>query len=108
MYICRILGLYSSIILLISQLIRGFIVETQSKIMFEELPNVDRIWKLLLSIIYAREANDFIIEITLYEKLVYLHRDPQLLIRITRDFNDEKLSSTRVHNSPVSDAKKLN
>ncbi len=57
----------------------------QNKIMFEELPNVDRLWYLINSIIASRETNDFKLENILYEKLVYLHRDPLLLIYITRE-----------------------
>ena len=56
--------------------------------MFEELPNVDRIWYLINSIIASREANDFNLENILYDKLVYLHRDPLLLIYITREKNE--------------------
>ena len=68
-----------------AQLLRGFTISTQSKIMFEELPNVDRIWNLLNSILASRENYDFNLERILYEKLVFLHRDPNLLIYITRE-----------------------
>ena len=57
--------------------------------MFEELPNVDRIWMLLNSILASREAHDFKLENLLYDKLVYLHRDPHLLIYISRETKKE-------------------
>jgi hypothetical protein len=58
--------------------------------MFEDLPNVDRIWKLINYILTSREAHDFYLENTLYEKLVLIHRDPHLLIYISREKDEFK------------------
>jgi hypothetical protein len=60
-------------------------VGSQSKIMFDELPNVDRIWKLINNILTVRSQKMLFLEYQLYEKLIYIHRDPSLLIDITKE-----------------------
>ncbi len=74
------------------QLIRGNITNSQNRIMFEALPNVDRIWYLLKSILLARESSDLKLEIELFDQLIYIYRDPKLLIHLTREIESEKLN----------------
>lgn len=69
---------------MIGSIVREMVVDSQSKIMFEELPNVDRILQLLSDILLVRSFNLLELEVELYEKLVYIHRDPYYLIHITR------------------------
>ena len=71
-------------------MLREFFVNTQSKIMFEELPNVDRLWILIKLIFLCREALELLLETELYNMLVYLHRDPALLIEFTREKEEEE------------------
>ena len=59
---------------MIGSIVREMVVDSQSKIMFEELPNVDRILQLLSDILLVRSFNLLELEIELYEKLVYIIR----------------------------------
>jgi hypothetical protein len=61
------------------------LVDSQSKIMFEELPNVDKLWQLLNDILLVRSLLLLELENVLYEKLILIHRDPHLLMWLTRD-----------------------
>ena len=65
-------------------------VDSRSKIMFEELPNVDKLWQLLNDILIVRSMLLLELENELYEKLILIHRDPNLLMWITRDPREGK------------------
>lgn len=56
--------------------------------MFEELPNVDKLWQLLNDILLVRSILLLELENELYEKLILIHRDPHLLMWLTRDPKD--------------------
>lgn len=51
--------------------------------MFEELPNPDRLWNLLNLIILCRSCSELELEEELHDYLIYIHRDPNLLINLT-------------------------
>ena len=86
----RILGLYSTFIILIAQFVREMLVDSHSKIMFEELPNPDYLWNLVNNILIVRSDCLLELEQELYDELVYIHRDPALMIRLTRIRNESK------------------
>jgi len=52
--------------------------------MFNELPNVERLWHLLRDIYLVREHSFQRIEEQLFAKLIFLYRSPETLIRFTR------------------------
>ncbi|XP_025831153.1 piezo-type mechanosensitive ion channel component [Agrilus planipennis] len=79
-----IIGLYASLVLVAGRLLRGFFSEICFKIMFEDLPNVDRILQLCYDIYLVREAREFALEEDLFAKLVFLFRSPETLIKWTR------------------------
>ena len=81
----RIIGLYSTFIILIAQFVRDLFLGSPANIMFSELPNVDRILQLLDDILLVRSFKKFDLEYELYEKIVYIYRDPSYLIEITKD-----------------------
>ena len=56
--------------------------------MFEELPNVDKLWQLLNDILLVRSILLLELENELYDKLILIHRDPHLLMWLTRDPKD--------------------
>ncbi|XP_062356270.1 piezo-type mechanosensitive ion channel component 1 [Cinclus cinclus] len=82
-----IMGLYVSIVLVISKFVRGFFSEISHSIMFEELPCVDRILKLCQDIFLVRETGELELEEELYAKLIFLYRSPETMIKWTREKN---------------------
>ena len=60
------------------------IMQTSQTIMFNELPNVERLWHLLRDICLVREHDILRIEEQLFAKLIFLYRSPETLIRFTK------------------------
>ncbi len=81
---CRIIGLYVSLVLVIGQFVRVAFLGSMSRIMFDELPHVDRIFKLCLSIYLVRESREWELEEELFSKLIFLYRSPETLILWTK------------------------
>ncbi|XP_018574920.1 piezo-type mechanosensitive ion channel component isoform X3 [Anoplophora glabripennis] len=79
-----IIGLYTTLVLVASRVLRGLFADQCSKIMFEDMPNVDRVLQLCLDIYLVREAREFALEEDLFAKLVFLFRSPETLIKWTR------------------------
>jgi len=52
--------------------------------MFNELPNVERLWNLLRDIYLVREHDILSTEEQLFAKLIFLYRSPETLIRFTK------------------------
>jgi hypothetical protein len=63
---------------------RGFFAEQCFKIMFEDMPNIDRVLQLCHDIYLVREAGEFALEEDLFAKLVFLFRSPETMIKWTR------------------------
>ncbi|XP_063241990.1 piezo-type mechanosensitive ion channel component-like isoform X9 [Bacillus rossius redtenbacheri] len=79
-----IIGLYTTMVLIASNVIRGFFSGICNTIMFDDMPNVDRILQLCLDIYLVRESREFALEEDLFAKLVFLYRSPETLIKWTR------------------------
>uniref|UniRef100_A0A5S6R6C3 Piezo-type mechanosensitive ion channel component n=1 Tax=Trichuris muris TaxID=70415 RepID=A0A5S6R6C3_TRIMR len=79
-----IIGVYLVVVLAAARLIRTLVVTSPLELIINEIPNVDRILRLCLDIFLVREAKDFMLEIDLYAKLIFLLRSPETLIRFTR------------------------
>uniref|UniRef100_A0A673KUB4 Piezo-type mechanosensitive ion channel component 2-like n=1 Tax=Sinocyclocheilus rhinocerous TaxID=307959 RepID=A0A673KUB4_9TELE len=80
-----IMGLYMSVVLVIGKFVREFFSGISHTIMFEELPNVDRILKLCIDIFLVRETGELDLEEDLYAKLIFLYRSPETMIKWTRE-----------------------
>jgi hypothetical protein len=65
--------------------------------MYDELPNVDRIYRLLNDIFLVRSAHDSRIELELYHKLVYIYRNPMVLMSVTR-LSDKDIKNDFIYN----------
>ncbi|XP_024227859.1 piezo-type mechanosensitive ion channel component isoform X8 [Bombus impatiens] len=79
-----ILGLYTTAVIVISQMMRKIVSDMAPKIMFDDLPYVDRILRLCLDIYLVRESGELCLEEDLFAKLIFLYRSPETLIRWTR------------------------
>jgi len=60
------------------------LLQTSQTIMFNELPNVERLWNLLRDIYLVREHDILSTEEQLFAKLIFLYRSPETLIRFTK------------------------
>ncbi|XP_034027616.1 piezo-type mechanosensitive ion channel component 2 [Thalassophryne amazonica] len=83
-----IVGLYMSVVLVIGKFVREFFNGISRSIMFEELPCVDRVLKLCTDIFVVRETGEMELEETLFEKLIFLYRSPETMIKMTREKED--------------------
>lgn len=72
-----IIGLYTTFVVFVARLIRN---EPAGKVIYTELPNVDRFYGLIMDIYMTRECGEFELEEKLFAKLLYLYRSPELLI----------------------------
>lgn len=88
-----IMGLYASVVLVIGKFVREFFSGISHSIMFEELPNVDRILKLCTDIFLVRETGELELEEDLYAKLIFLYRSPETMIKWTREKTNWYLKS---------------
>ena len=84
-----IIGMYTTFVLLVSRFVRGFFSGSSQKIMFEDLPYVDRILQLCLDIYLVRESMEFALEEDLFAKLIFLYRSPETMIKWTRPKEEE-------------------
>ncbi|XP_064862117.1 piezo-type mechanosensitive ion channel component 2-like [Oncorhynchus nerka] len=83
-----IVGLYMSVVLVVGKFVREFFNGISRSIMFEELPCVDRVLKLCTDIFVVRETGEMELEETLFEKLIFLYRSPETMIKMTREKRD--------------------
>ncbi|XP_037730492.1 piezo-type mechanosensitive ion channel component isoform X3 [Drosophila subpulchrella] len=91
-----IIGLYTTFVYVVSRVIRSLIANNHRRIMFEDLPYVDRVLRLCNDIYLVRETHEYRLEEDLYGKLIFLYRSPETLIKWTRfkeDFSDTLSSS---------------
>ena len=80
----RIIGLYVGFVWLIGKFVRLFFTSISFRIMFDEMPNVNRILKLCLEIYMVRESKELKLEEDLIAKLLFLYRSPETLIKWTK------------------------
>lgn len=79
-----IIGIYITLVLAVSRILRFMVVNSSMRIMFEQLPNVDKILRLLKSIYVVRENKNFLLEEKLFSKLIFLYRSTETMIKYTR------------------------
>lgn len=87
-----IAGLYTTFVLVVSRLIRGFMAGSSFTIMFDDMPNVDRVLQLCLDIYLVRESRELSLEEDLFAKLIFLYRSPETLIKWTRAADQQPLT----------------
>uniref|UniRef100_T1IYG5 Uncharacterized protein n=1 Tax=Strigamia maritima TaxID=126957 RepID=T1IYG5_STRMM len=79
-----LMGLYTTLVLLASRYVRAIFAGVSYTIMFDDMPNVDRILQLCLDIYLVRESQELKLEEDLFAKLIFLYRSPETLIKWTR------------------------
>nr|XP_055071604.1 piezo-type mechanosensitive ion channel component 2 isoform X1 [Misgurnus anguillicaudatus] len=79
-----IVGLYMSVVLVVGKFVREFFTGISRSIMYEELPCVDRVLKLCNDIFIVRETGEMEMEEQMFEKLIFLYRSPETMIKMTR------------------------
>ena len=73
-----------SLVLVVGRFVRIFFSGLSSQIMFQELPNVDKVLKLCLDVYMVREVFELKLEEELFAKLLFLYRSPETLIKWSR------------------------
>ncbi|XP_055921322.1 piezo-type mechanosensitive ion channel component isoform X4 [Eupeodes corollae] len=94
-----IIGLYTTFVLLASRVLKSSIAGQSRRIMYEDLPYVDRVLQLCLDIYLVREALELALEEDLFAKLLFLYRSPETMIKWTRpkeDTNDDETDTESV------------
>jgi len=79
-----LIGLYTGIVLYVSNIIRGLTSNWTSRIMFVNLPDPRRLLRLCQDIILARMDGDLLLEEELSNELLQVYRSPESLIENTR------------------------
>lgn len=72
-----IIGLYTTVVVFFARLIRS---EPAGRVIYTEIPKVDRVYGLVMDIYMMRECGEFELEEKLFAKLLYLYRSPEMLI----------------------------
>ncbi|XP_028926177.1 piezo-type mechanosensitive ion channel component 2-like [Ornithorhynchus anatinus] len=80
-----ITGLYVSVVMVVAKFIREYFNGIPRSIMYEELPNVDRVLNLCTDIFLVREMGELELEEQLFSKLIFLYRSPETMIKWTRE-----------------------
>ena len=87
---CSIIGLYLSVVLVISRLIRNAISSLPSELLLDEIVNPNPLLKLCKDIFTVRESKDFKLEEILVGKLFSILRSPERLIELTENAAKKK------------------
>ena len=94
LYYYSILGLYTTFVFLVSRLIRSLFDDVSFKVIYTQMPNVDKVLQLCLDIYLVRESREFTLEEDLYAKLLFLYRSPETLIKWTKQVEEDQFEKT--------------
>ncbi|CAF1213486.1 unnamed protein product [Rotaria magnacalcarata] len=86
-----IIGIYISIVSVFASFIRGQLFGTTNTIMFDELPQVDALWHFLTDIYLLRTVREHEIEADFFDRLIYIYRNPQVLLYWTRETTNTQI-----------------
>ena len=82
-FLLSIIGLYVSVVLVISRFVRGYINSLPLNLLVEEIPYPDPLLRLCDDIFTVREVKNFVMEEILVGRLIYIFRSPQELLQLT-------------------------
>lgn len=86
-----IIGLYTTFLFFFARLIRN---EPAGRVIYTEIPNVDRVYGLIMDTYMMRECKQFELEEKLYAKLLFLYRSPELMIEWSKRDDGLQFDST--------------
>lgn len=91
-----ILGLYTTFVFVVSRLIRGLFDDVSFKVIYTQMPNVDKVLQLCLDIYLVRESREFTLEEDLFAKLLFLYRSPETLIKWTKEKEEDHFAKQNI------------
>ena len=78
-----VIGLYATIVIAISQFIRIVFDRISQRVIYEEIPDTEKIFEICEGIFIAQLEGDLVKEMKLYNLLIRIYRSPETLIKIT-------------------------
>lgn len=80
-----IITMYVSIVFVIGRFMRSTLIDGLSRRMiYEEMPQVERIYNLCIELYLVRECRDFRLEEELFAQLHFLYRTPETMLKVTK------------------------
>lgn len=76
---------------MVASFIRGAMFGATNTIMFDELPQVDTLWRFLNDISLLRIVHEHASENDFFDRLIYVYRNPQVLLYWTREKPDKRI-----------------
>ncbi|GAU96230.1 hypothetical protein RvY_07704-3 [Ramazzottius varieornatus] len=80
-----IVGLYISLVFVIGRLVRTWSSGQSYRIIYEDLPTVDKLLRLCMDIFLVRENREYRLEEDLYSRLIFLYRSPETMFKWTKN-----------------------
>lgn len=80
-----IITMYVSIVFVIGRFMRSTLIDGLSRRMiYEEMPQVERIYNLCIELYLVRECRDYRLEEELFAQLHFLYRTPETMLKVTK------------------------
>lgn len=83
-----VIGLYTAVVLVISNFLRGYVSALFYQLPYDEIPNPDYLLDLCQDIFIARESGELVMEEILTGHLVYILRSNVKLLEWTKPKQD--------------------
>ena len=78
-----VVGLYVGIIYTVGSVLRSMFDRYSERVIYEELPDTEKLRDIIEGIDIAQSEGDFVTEKHLYNLLIAVYRDPQLMLKLT-------------------------
>jgi len=78
-----VIGVYVTIVYAVGRFLRIIFDRYSQRILYEELPNTEKLIEICEGIFIAQLESDMVTEKRLYDLLIMVYRSPELMIRMT-------------------------
>lgn len=78
-----VIGLYIGLVYTVGGVLRSMFDRYSERVIYEELPDTDKLRDIIEGIDIAQSEGDFETEKHLYNLLIAVYRDPQLMLKLT-------------------------